>query len=275
MLQGLTEFLPVSSSGHLVLFQRILGMKGDLLLFDIVLHLGTLFAVVFIFRKELWECIKHPLSRTSLSLAAATAPAVLLAVFFRDFIEKTFSGAYLGFGFLVTAAILFATGFRLPTRPNPALCRSEKNGCPKKSSSADIKDLKDPVGLGVSWTKALTIGLFQGAALLPGISRSGATVSGGLICGMEREKAARFSFLLCVPIILASAVYKIAGAAVSAESADALPALIGFIAAAVSGFLAIKFMLDMIKKSKLWYFAVYLVVLGVFVLLNQYVLKLF
>ena len=248
LVQGLTEFLPVSSSGHLVLFQRILGISGDMLLFDIVLHLGTLLAVVIVFRKDLWECIKHPLSKETLFLIVATIPAILLALFFGDWIEKTFSGAYLGFGFLITAVLLFITG----RRKHPV-----------------------PVTPDLTYKHALIIGLFQGVALLPGISRSGATVSGGLICGMPREKAARFSFLLSVPIILASAVYKIAGVPAVTESLEILPALIGLLAAAASGFLAIKLMLDLIKKSKLWYFAVYLTVLGTFVLLNQYVLMWF
>ena len=253
LVQGLTEFLPVSSSGHLVLFQRILGIKGDMLLFDIVLHLGTLLAVIIVFRKDLWECIKHPLSKTTLSLIIATVPAVLIALFFGGLIEKTFSGGYLGFGFLITAVLLFVTG-RKPTPPV----------IPRLTVPADI-----------TYKHAVIIGLFQGAAMLPGISRSGATVSGGLICGMPREKAARFSFLLSVPIILASAVYKMTGLSTVTESLEILPALIGFIAAAVSGFLAIKLMLDLIKKSKLWPFAVYLTVLGLFVLLNQYVLMWF
>jgi len=106
LVQGLTEFLPVSSSGHLVLFQRILGISGDMLLFDIVLHLGTLFAVLVVFRKDIWECIKKPFGKTSLSLVAATIPAILIALLFGGFIEKTFSGNYLGFGFLITAGLL-------------------------------------------------------------------------------------------------------------------------------------------------------------------------
>lgn len=271
LLQGITEFLPVSSSGHLVLFQRILGISGDMLLFDIVLHLGTLLAVLIIFRKDLWECVKHPLSKTTLALVIATVPAVLIALFFHNFIEKTFSGSYLGFGFIITALMLLITA-----RPLRGAKDSTPQGAAAKASGrlkqVEVKDLKDPLSIGVSFKSAVVIGLFQGAAMLPGISRSGATVSGALICGVPREKAARFSFLMSVPVILASAVYKIAGAASVTESLDILPAALGFIAAAVSGFVAVKFMLKLIKKSKLWYFSIYLFALGAFVLLNQYVL---
>lgn len=257
LLQGLTEFLPVSSSGHLVLFQNIMGLS-DMLLFDIVLHLGTLLAVIIVFRKELWECVKHPLSKTTLSLIIATVPAVLIALFFHDFIEETFSGSYLGFGFLITAVLLLITGLR-------------GKGAGKEPPKA-IKYAGDSE---INFKDALVMGLFQGAAMLPGISRSGATVSGGLICGLPREKAAGFSFLMSVPIIAASAVFKIAGAGAVTESAEILPMITGFIAAAVSGFIAIKFMLELIKKARLWYFSIYLFLLGGFVLLNRFALNWF
>jgi len=262
LLQGLTEFLPVSSSGHLVLVQRILGISGDMLLFDIVLHLGTLAAVIVIFRKDLWECIRRPFGEASLSLIIATIPAVIIALAFGGFIEKTFSGGYLGFGFLITAALLLITQY------------ISRTSCLERTGSANPSKLQFPPAEEgkAGFKNALIIGLFQGVAMLPGISRSGATVSGGLICGLPREKAARFSFLMSVPVILASAVYKIAKTPAVTESLDLLPALTGFIAAAVSGFLAIKLMLGIIKKSKLWYFSVYLFALSAFVLLNQYAL---
>ena len=246
LVQGLTEFLPVSSSGHLVLFQRILGIKGDMLLFDIVLHLGTLLAVLIVFRKDLWECIKRPFGKTTLSLIIATIPAISIALFFGGFIEKTFSGGYLGFGFLITAGLLFAG---------------------QKAANYKLQITNYKLG----FKGAVIIGLFQGAALLPGISRSGATVCGGLLSGAEKDSAARFSFLMSVPVILGAAARELFKLRTVTQSAGALPLFLGFLFAALAGFVSIKFMLGIIKKARFWLFSIYLFLLGGFVLLNQYV----
>lgn len=267
LIQGLTEFLPVSSSGHLVLFQRIMGLT-DMLLFDVILHAGTLAAVAAVFWKDIRECIKHPLGKKTLALAVATVPAVLIAVFFNDFIEETFSGGYLGFGFLITAVLLFITG--RPQRTRPAAVENRARNGREAGALAYAGN-----GGGISFKSALVIGLFQGAAMLPGISRSGATMSGGLFCGLDKGKAANFSFLMSVPIIAAGAVYKLTDLGAVTQSVQIWPMITGFLAAAASGFLAIKFMLSLIKKSKLWYFAIYLSALGAFVLLNEYVFMLF
>ena len=127
----------------------------------------------------------------------------------------------------------------------------------------------------ITFKSALVMGLFQGAAMLPGISRSGATLSGGLFCGLPKDKAANFSFLMSVPIIAAGAIYKIIGLSAVTQSYQLPPLIVGFFAAAVSGFIAVKLMLEITKKAKLHYFAIYLIILGAFVLLNEYALKLF
>jgi len=142
LVQGFTEFLPVSSSGHLVLFQRILGISGDMLLFDIVLHLGTLLAVLVVFRKDIWECIKKPFGKTSLSLIVATIPSIIIALLFGDFIEKTFSGNYLGFGFLITAGLLFVCNHPARTRGMRGHPSVEGNSHSEKTCFGDFSQAK-------------------------------------------------------------------------------------------------------------------------------------
>lgn len=248
IVQGLTEFLPVSSSGHLVLLHNVFGVSTPQLFFDVMLHVGTLVAVVAVMWKNIVDIFKDFFSKTTLYLVIATIPAVLAAVVFRDFFEGTFSGIYLGYGFLFTAVILTA--------------------CELVASRIDKK--RD-MGAG----SAAAMGLMQAIAIFPGISRSGSTIAGGLFCGVDRRKAAGFSFLMSIPVILGSVVLEgadaLSGAGAPIEWA---PTIVGTVCAAVSGFLAVRFMLALIVRKRLYGFAVYVAALGVFVLLDRYVLGL-
>lgn len=239
IVQGLTEFLPVSSSGHLVLLQKIFGITEANLFFTVMLHLGTLIAVFAVFYKDIWELIKHPLSDDSKAVIIATLVTGVMYLGLGKIIDDSYSGQFLAAGFLYTALILYiVTKYRNKHR-----------------------------GQSVTLGKASFIGLMQGIAMFPGISRSGSTIAGGLLTGVDKDKIARFSFILSIPAILAGAVKEVSD--ISFESIPWLAVIIGVICAAISGYFAIRFMLAIIKKQKLSYFSIYLVILGVLILADQ------
>jgi undecaprenyl-diphosphatase len=242
LVQGLTEFLPVSSSGHLVLLQNVFGFSEPQLFFDTMLHLGTLVAVVVVLWKDILGLFAKPFSKL-LYLVIATIPAIIATLLFKDFIESTFTGKYLGYEFLLTAVILIAAEL--------LSARVRRRRAIKAGSAA-------------------VMGVMQAVAILPAISRSGATIAGGLACGIERKEAATFSFLMSVPAILGSVAvqgYEIFKG--QNIPTDILPTIIGMVCAAVAGFFAVKFMIALITRKKLYGFAIYVAILGVFVLLDQ------
>jgi undecaprenyl-diphosphatase len=248
-LQGLTEFLPVSSSGHLLLLQRLFGISEGALFFDTLVHAGTLLAVVVVLRRDIWRLLRRPLQPLTLFLILGTLPAVLAALFFKDTLEAALSGgAFLGISFLVTAALL--TAAELLYRRNSA--------APPRAESA------------MNAGSALFIGALQAVAILPGISRSGATLAGALACRLDRDFAARFSFLLSIPAILGALVLQAGGLFGSGPSPEVSTAACaaGFISAAVVGFFSIRLMLSLVRRHALWGFAVYTGLLGAFLLLG-------
>ncbi len=252
LIQGLTEFLPVSSSGHLVLFQALFGMEGATQSFSILLHLATLIAVFIYYWSDIFELIKRPFQRTTLLLVVATLPTVIIALLFNDLFDSIFgSGKFIGFNFIITAAIL---------------TYAQRQAVGKKK----VKNM--------SLLDAILVGALQGLAIMPAISRSGMTVSACLSRGMSRDHAARFSFLLSIPAILGGAVLTIkdmlGGESTVVSDFGAVPMAVGFVTAAVSGYFAIRFMVDIIKKGRLEWFALYTFALGVVLLIDQFVLHL-
>jgi undecaprenyl-diphosphatase len=243
IVQGLTEFLPVSSSGHLVLLQNIFGYPEPQLFFDTMLHLGTLVAVVVVMWQSILDLFRKPIRLVYLVIA--TLPAIVVTLLFKDDIEKAFAGKYLGYGFLLTAVFLIA---------------------------AELLSVRVEKRRQVKAGAALGMGVMQAVALFPGISRSGSTIAGGLVLGVGRREAAAFSFLMSLPAILGSVVLQ--GYDIIKEQAvpvDILPTVIGTVCAAVSGFFAIKFMIALISKKKLYGFAIYVALLGIWVLMDQFV----
>lgn len=251
-VQGLTEFLPVSSSGHLTLFQQIFGIEEPTLGFDVFLHVATLIPVIFVFWGDIWALLKKPFQKTTYLLIVGILPLVVIALFFKDFIDAFFqNGMFLGVNFLITGLILM-------------LADSRKGGTKR------VEDM--------SYTDALLVGTMQGFAVLPAISRSGSTICGSLFCGLTRSDAARFSFLLSIPAIVGSFVFElkdvILGDAVF-FSLGFVPMMAGFFAAMLSGFFAIKVMLRVINNNKLSVFAYYVVAIGVLVILDQNIFHVF
>ena len=257
VLQGLTEFLPVSSSGHLVLMQKIFGITEPTLFFDTMLHVGTLFAVFTVLWRDIWGILRRIIQPLTLYLIIATIPAVVLALAFGDVIEHAFeSGKFLGVCFLITTALLVTAEF-LSRRANA------------------LGGLKS--GDKMNWLDALIIGIMQAVAIAPGISRSGATISGALSRKLDRDFAARFSFLLSIPAILGAVVLQskdlvkgdLPSAAQSGESIGAAAIIAGTLCAAVVGFFSMKLMLKVVREKSLFGFAIYTAVLGILVIIDQ------
>jgi len=266
IIQGLTEFLPVSSSGHLVLFQKIFGVSEPALLFDTMVHVGTLAAVVAVLWRDILAILRRLFQPLTAYLIIATVPAVVCALAFKNSIERAFeSGQFLGFAFLITAALLAVA--ELLSRRHLSGNGPEKNA--------------------MKWYDALIIGVMQAIAIIPGVSRSGATISGALSRKIDRDFAARFSFLLSIPAILGALVLQLydlikgargavppaaVEAASSGQGISAAAIIAGTLSAAAVGFFAVRFMLKIIREKSLWGFAIYTGILGLLVLLDQFAL---
>jgi undecaprenyl-diphosphatase len=255
LVQGLTEFLPISSSGHLFLIPKIFYLHDFGLSFDAILHLGTLIAVIFYFRRKISEiikalCFKTENKKASLNLILfiilATIPAGLAGIFFGDAIEATFRNTNAVAASLIFWGIILAVAERYNNK---------------------IKDKINNLGL-IGWKKSLFIGCAQIIALIPGASRSGLTISAGLFSKLDKENSAEFSFLLSIPIIAGAGglhFAKIISAGFISFGFWIL--LIGFLSAAVSGFFAIWFLMKIIKRYSFMPFVIYRVLLGVLILL--------
>ncbi len=235
LVQGLAEFLPISSSGHLLLFGHLFGIKEGGLLFNIILHIGTLLAVVIVYYKQIWELVKKPFCKYNLLLALATVITCGFVLLFKDAIDSMIDISILPFSFIVTGVVLLL----------PSIIKPKQNN--------------------KSWLHAGIQGLMQGIAVVPGFSRSGFTIVSGQLAGMQRREAADFSFLMSIPIIIASLLFEIISGGVVVNIGIG-NFILAFLTAFVSGIIAIKFMLVIIKKVKLYWFSIYLFILGVFLL---------
>ena len=249
VIQGLTEFLPVSSSGHLEIGKAILGMgeeqagEGDGLMMTIVLHAATAFSTVVVFYKDIASIVRGLFSfrwnedwQFAGKVVLSMIPAAIVGLKFKDQIEGLFDGNLLlvGFMLLLTGALLL------------------------------LADRAKDTGKQVSYLNALVIGISQAIAILPGISRSGATISTGVLLGIDRMKAARFSFLMVIPLIFAANAKELLDASQEGTigQLDFVPLTVGFLFAFVSGVLACKWMIALVKNCQLWWFSAYCFIVG-------------
>lgn len=244
IIQGVTEFLPVSSSGHLELAKAILGdtsLPEESLTFTVVLHFATALSTIVIFRKEIFYIVKglflfkwNDEFKFSLKIIISMIPAVIIGLVFEDELESFFGGKILLVGVMlwVTALLLLLAD---------------------KAKNTDKK---------VSFSNSVIIGISQAIAMLPGISRSGATISTSVLLGIDRTKAARFSFLMVVPLIFGKIGKDVLSDDLNFQASETTPIMAGFVAAFVAGLLACKWMISLVKNSKLSYFSIYCGIVG-------------
>ena len=245
VVQGLTEFLPVSSSGHLELGKAILGDQSvpeESLLFTVVLHFATALSTIVVFRKDIFEILrglfqfkKNEEALFSIKIIISMIPAVLAGLFFEEQLEQLFGGniLFVGWMLIITAALLWFADKAQNTRKP------------------------------VSTSNAFVIGIAQAIAMLPGISRSGATISTSVLLGNDKTSAARFSFLMVIPLIFGKIGKDFLSGDLSFASENSIVIAIGFIAAFISGLFACTWMISLVKRSKLTYFAVYCALVGI------------
>lgn len=242
IIQGITEWLPVSSSGHLALIQNFFGMTPPVV-FDMLLHIGTLAAVLIYFRKDILDLIKGFLSfdknnkdfQISILIILASIPTAIIGFTLHDFFESMFSNIlYVGIALIITGIILFLT----------------RNLSGKLEINPKI---------------AFLMGIAQGFAVAPGISRSGITISTGMLLGLEKQKAARFSFLLFIPAIIGAMLFKLSD--ISSLGPDIGPAIVGTIISAITGYLAIDVLLKLINKNQFSIFSYYCLLLGLVIII--------
>ncbi len=259
IIQGLTEFLPVSSSGHLVLFQQLFGLKEAELFFDVCVHLGTLLPVLVVFRQEIINIVAAVLRlfsptdpaktirqkiesdgdlKLALLIVVGSIPTAVLGFFFRGIADPLFASAFItGWMLMVTGLLLWLSRW--------AATRVEQHSADRLTSK-----------------NAFIIGIMQGLAIIPGISRSGSTISIGMLLGINREMAARYSFLLSIPAIIGAGLLSLKEGLSRPDPAIDI-ALLGAVAAALVGYAALKSLLHVVKKGRLYWFAPYCWLAGI------------
>jgi undecaprenyl-diphosphatase len=272
LVQGITEFLPVSSSGHLALLQKIFGIEGNVFLFDIALHLGTLLAVFVVLRNDITNILKRPFQKLSGLLIVSTLITAVFALLLKkipapqtglSLLESAGSSTgFLGCAFLTTALLLFAAEKLSKHAPSRTPVREKED----RAATISVLD-------------AVIIGAAQGLGILPGVSRSGSTLAGALARNPDRDFAARYSFLLAIPAILGALVLELkdsfdAGAPVFAGIGTGA-VIAGTASAAIVGFFAVNSMLRIVRTKKLYGFSIYTALLGIIILFDTFITKLF
>ncbi|WP_375586481.1 undecaprenyl-diphosphate phosphatase [Cyclobacterium xiamenense] len=254
IVQGLTEFLPVSSSGHLEIASALLNgnsLPEESLLFTVVVHFATALSTIVVFRKDVYDIVRglfqfknNEESQFSIKIILSMIPAVVIGLFFEEELEQLFGGkvVFVGFMLLITALLLF------------------------------LADRATSTGKPVSYFHALVIGLAQAFAMLPGISRSGATISTSVLLGIDKNRAARFSFLMVVPLILGKIGKDILDGALSYQNEQFGTMVVAFLAAFFAGLVACTWMIQLVRRSKLRYFSVYCTIAGLLAILSGWIL---
>ena len=266
LIQGLTEFLPVSSSGHLEIGKVLLGVETtDDLLFTTMVHAATVLSTIVVFRDQIWDLLKGFFCGISgwklaeneqgkkvfvcndqtdylFKIVVSMIPVMIVGLFFKDKVEALFGSIHVvGVALIVTAILLFFSDYA--SRPG-------------RKSIFPVNEYRN----GISYWQAFAIGLGQAFAVVPGLSRSGTTISTGLICGVKREAMAQFSFLMVLVPILGETFLEVVGGEFGASSVGALALVLGFVSAFLSGLFACKVMIALVKKAKLSWFALYCLV---------------
>ncbi len=284
LIQGITEFIPVSSSGHLTLFGKVFDVDSSIMLsFTTLLHVGTLIAVFIVMRKDIKSIILDIFGKMTWLIIIATIPAVIAAVLLGDFLDELFAGGSLGFSFLMTGLILLST---LMIKQDKSMHQAklvraasiQKDEISAEPLSDDSDNASEVTAVNrlpkeISYKEALIAGLGQAVAILPGISRSGSTLAALLFCKIDRKKAVRFSFLMSIPAIAGGFLLDIlkmfGGETTALTQLDPFIIIVGIASAFFSGWLAMNYMLKKLTSKGLLVFAVYVIILGLMVLIDQ------
>lgn len=282
LIQGLTEFLPVSSSGHLLIGKELLGVQlpdeEAFLSFEVIVHAATVLATIVVFRKQIWQLLcglfKFKYNDETdyvLKIAVSMVPVFVVGMFFKNAVKGMFSGVtVVGWALLATAVLLlcsdkfsFAALLRCKGRRG---CEADGAGDSGHESGVEARG-------GISYWQAFVVGLGQAIAVIPGLSRSGTTIATGLLCGVRRDVMAQFSFLMVLVPILGEAFLDIVGGGIGESAAiiGALPLLLGFVSAFVSGLFACKVMIALVKRASLWWFSLYCGLLGLAIVILSYI----
>lgn len=247
LIQGLTEFLPVSSSGHLEIGKVLLGVNTtDDLLFTTMVHAATVLSTIVVFRRQILDLLKgffrfsnNDQTDYVLKIAVSMIPVLIVGLFFKDDVEAMFGSIrVVGIALVMTAVLLFF---------------SDRASRPGSSSIFPVKEYRN----GISYWQAFAVGLGQAFAVIPGLSRSGTTISTGLICGVKRDVMAQFSFLMVLVPILGETFLEVVGGEFGASSVGGTALMLGFVSAFLSGLFACRVMIALVKKAKLSWFALY------------------
>lgn len=247
LIQGLTEFLPVSSSGHLEIGKVLLGVETtDDLLFTTMVHAATVLSTIVVFRRQILDLLKgffrfsnNDQTDYVLKIAVSMIPVLIVGLFFKDDVEAMFGSIrVVGIALVMTAVLLFF---------------SDRASRPGSSSIFPVKEYRN----GISYWQAFAVGLGQAFAVIPGLSRSGTTISTGLICGVKRDVMAQFSFLMVLVPILGETFLEVVGGEFGASSVGGTALMLGFVSAFLSGLFACRVMVALVKKAKLSWFALY------------------
>jgi undecaprenyl-diphosphatase len=245
IIQGLTEFIPVSSTAHLLIGQRLLGLPADDAMFSflVIVQWGTLVSLFVFYWKDLLAIARALIRNLGIYIVVATIPALLVGYLLKDAVELLFKQPMLEAAIRLFSAAILLTLAEWLTKKNRALDS-------------------------MTWFDALIVGMFQIISVFPGASRSGTTISGGMFRGFDRTSAARFAFLMSVPVLLAAGGYEMLDVLQMPDLAEFLPLLaVGFVAAALTGWFAIKWLIDYLSKRSLYVFAIYCTVAGIIVFL--------
>lgn len=281
-VQGVAEFLPISSSGHLVLVYELFKINENSFALTIFLHMATLFSIIYVYRKDILKLIKHPFCKTNKLLITATIPTVVVALILKKTITNSFNLNFIIFGFIFTALILGIADYlsekqdllsisQLKVAQGDVLLKYQSPTITIKNNTiihekAPIFSESDITSINISYVQSIVIGLAQGLACFPGISRSGSTIATALILKVNKKDATTFSFLLSIPVILGSMILAIADFNKSGSTLSIPSILVACIVSFVVGIFAINLLNRIVKKQKLSYFSYYLLAL-VFVIL--------
>jgi undecaprenyl-diphosphatase len=255
LVQGLTEFLPVSSSGHLAIGKALLGVEpSEDLVFEITVHAATVLATIVVFRKQIWQLLcglfkfKYNDETDYIAkICVSMIPVFVVGMFFKDAVESLFSSMLVvGLALIVTAMLLTFSDWKA-----------------RRAVATDTEQHRN----GITFWQAFVVGIGQALAVIPGLSRSGTTISTGLLCGVKRESMAQFSFLMVLVPILGEAFLDLVGGDAAASSVGFLPLALGFLAAFASGLFACKVMIALVRRAQLKWFGLYCAIVGLLVLI--------